>query len=57
MRKWAMGINFDLQKKRVKRVSLGRKKHKYPGFPKVKKERKKEMRGIEYLSAYSAYGC
>lgn len=36
-----MGMNFDWWKERLKRALLGGKKHKYPGFPRGKKERKR----------------
>lgn len=41
LRKWAVRMNFDLWKERVKRELLGGTKHKYPGFPRGKKERKR----------------
>lgn len=41
LRKWAVGMNFDLWKERVTRELLGGTKHKYAGFPRGKKERKR----------------
>ena len=54
-----MGMTFDLWKERVQKAFPGGKKHKYPGFPRGKKERKrgKGWGAWKIASTYSAYSC